>query len=69
MSNLLINDWKVLAIYVLILCFVICYLMEKIWNKTKSATKKLLSLSSDINVVHSSMMYKIIIINDLMYVK
>ena len=43
--------------------------MEKIWNKTKPVTKKLLSLSSDINVVHSCMMYKIIIINDLMYVK
>ena len=43
--------------------------MEKIWNKTKPVTKKLLSLCSDINVVHSCMMYKIIIINDLMYVK
>ena len=43
--------------------------MEKIWNKTKPVTKKLLSLSSDINVIHSCMMHKIIIINDLMYVK
>ena len=43
--------------------------MENIWKKTKPVTKKLLSLSSDINVVHSCMMYKIIIINDLMYVK
>ena len=43
---------------------VFCVIVEKIWNKTKPVTKKLLSLSSDINVVHSCMMYKIRTINN-----
>ena len=60
--------WQSLLCYYLTIIILI-FLMEKIWNKTKPVTKKLLSLSSDINVVHSCMMYKIIIISDLMYVK